>query len=53
VLTIITGDQAAFVRILSRPRSDAALARSTIERLLDLIGGHPDLNEVKHTSVPL
>jgi hypothetical protein len=37
---------------MSRPRGDAVLARSTIERLLDLIGNYPDINEVKHTSVP-
>jgi hypothetical protein len=53
VPTIITGEQAAFVRILNRPKGDAALARATIERLLDLIGGNPEINEVKHTSVPL
>ena len=52
VPTIITGDKAAFVRIMSRPNGDAALARATIERLLELVGGHPDINEVKHTSVP-
>jgi hypothetical protein len=53
VPTIITGDKAAFVRIMSRPAGDAVLARSTIEGLLDLIVRHPDINEVKHTSVPL
>ncbi len=52
VPTIITGEQAAFVRILTRPHGDAAVARGTIERLLDLVVGHPDINEVKHTSVP-
>jgi hypothetical protein len=40
------------VRLLSRPRGDAELARTTIERVLDLAGGWSDLNELKHTSVP-
>lgn len=53
VPTIITGDKAAFVRIMNRPRGDATLARATIDRVLDLVGGHPEINEVKHTSVPL
>jgi len=53
VPTIITGERAAFVRILNRPKGDAAVARATIERLLDLIGGNPEINEVKHTTVPL
>ena len=31
---------------------DAALATKTIERVVDLVGGFPELNEFKHTSIP-
>ncbi|MGO9344530.1 MAG: DsbA family protein [Acidimicrobiales bacterium] len=53
VPTFITGDKAAFVRILNRPQGDSAMATQTIERILDLVADHPEINEVKHTSVPL
>ncbi len=52
VPTFIVGEQAAFVRVLTRPAGDAALATSTIERIVDLTGGWSDLNELKHTSIP-
>jgi len=52
VPTFIVGEKAAFVRIMTRPRGDAAAATSTIERVLDLLSDHPELNEVKHTTLP-
>lgn len=52
VPTFVVGEQAAFVRVLTRPAGDASLAVSTIERVIDLIGGWRDLNELKHTSIP-
>jgi hypothetical protein len=52
VPTFILGEQAAFVRILTRPSGDAALAARTIERITDLTAGWSDLNELKHTSIP-
>lgn len=52
VPTFIAGGQAAFIRFMHRPRGDGAVARSTIERVVDLLAGWPDLNEFKHTSVP-
>jgi protein-disulfide isomerase-like protein with CxxC motif len=52
VPTFIAGDQAVFVRLMHRPAGDAAVARTTIERVLDLVTGWPDLNEFKHTSLP-
>jgi hypothetical protein len=52
VPTFTLDDKAAFVRILSRPKGDAAVARETIERILDLVRDHPEINEVKHTTVP-
>lgn len=51
VPTFIAGDAAAFVRIMTRPGTDAALARSTIEQVLRLLVEHPELNEFKYTTV--
>jgi hypothetical protein len=51
VPTFIIGDRAVFVRLMSRPRGDAGLARATVEHVLGLIDGHPDLNEFKYTRV--
>ena len=51
VPTFIVGDQAVFVRLLAPAGDDAALARSSVERILDQIDW-PLLNEFKHTSVP-
>jgi hypothetical protein len=45
-------DDAVFVRLMNRPFGDAALATSTVERVLDLLGGWPELNEFKHTAIP-
>jgi hypothetical protein len=39
-----------FVRIMDRPQGDIARATSTIERIMDLLDGWPELNEFKHTS---
>jgi hypothetical protein len=52
VPTFIAGEQAAFVRIMTRPDNDARLATATIERILDLLEHHTELNEFKHTSIP-
>ena len=52
VPTFIKGPHAAFVRLMDRPKGDGQLAIETVDRLLDLIEGHPDINEVKHTTVP-
>ncbi|HUQ39192.1 MAG TPA: DsbA family protein [Acidimicrobiales bacterium] len=52
VPTFIAGEQAVFVRLMHRPAGDAEVARTTIERVLDLVTGWPDLNEFKHTSLP-
>jgi hypothetical protein len=50
VPTFIVRDQAAFVRFMHRPEGDAAEARRTIDRVLDLLTW-PNLNEFKHTSI--
>jgi xanthine/CO dehydrogenase XdhC/CoxF family maturation factor len=51
VPTFVVGDRAVFVRLMSRPQGDAALARRTIDGVLGLFETLPDLNEFKHTSL--
>jgi len=51
VPTFVAGDRAVFVRLMSRPQGDTELATSTIDRVLDLVGGWSDLNEFKQTSI--
>ena len=51
VPTFVTATQAVFVRLMHRPHGDAEMATSTVERLLDLVDGWPELNELKHTSI--
>ncbi|MGH8987841.1 MAG: DsbA family protein [Acidimicrobiales bacterium] len=52
VPTFVAGDDAVFVRFMTRPAGDAARARATIERAVDLLRDHPELNELKHTKIP-
>jgi 2-hydroxychromene-2-carboxylate isomerase len=52
VPTFIVGDQATFVRLMHASEGDTELARRTVERVVDLVAGWPDLNEFKHTSIP-
>lgn len=52
VPTFILNGQAAFARLMDRPKGDVEHATRTIERVLDLAGGWPELNELKHTSIP-
>jgi hypothetical protein len=52
VPTFITGDRAVFMRLMHRPEGDAKVAESTIDRVLDLVDGFPELNEYKFTTVP-
>jgi hypothetical protein len=51
VPTFITDEDAVFVRLMDRPAGDGVLAIATIERVLDLMAGWPQLNEFKHTAV--
>lgn len=51
VPTFVVGDAAVFVRLLHLPDGDGALARATVDRVLDQIAW-PILNEFKHTSIP-
>jgi len=52
VPTFLVGPEATFVRLMRTPEGDAELARRSIERIVDLVSGWPDLNEFKHTSIP-
>jgi hypothetical protein len=45
------GDRAVFVRLMSRPKGDAALAQRTIQGVIDLFESQPDLNEFKYTTL--
>jgi 2-hydroxychromene-2-carboxylate isomerase len=51
VPTFVVGDRAVFVRLMSRPQGNAALARRTIEGVLELFDAQPDLNEFKYTTL--
>jgi DSBA-like thioredoxin domain len=53
VPTFIVGDEAVFVRLMDRApaESDPAASIRTIERVVDLLVGWPELNEFKHTVV--
>jgi len=50
VPTFISGDQAAFVRLMNGA-TDGPSSIATIERLVDQLAGWPELNEFKHTSI--
>jgi 2-hydroxychromene-2-carboxylate isomerase len=53
VPTFIVGTQAVYVRLMTRADTgDPAASVRTIERIVELAGGWPALNEFKHTSVP-
>ena len=51
VPTFIVGDQAAFVRLMDRTNGNVTVARTAVERIVDLLRW-PSLNEFKHTSIP-
>ena len=53
VPTFIVGDDAVFVRLMSRPEGDAALATRTVQGVLDLFETMPDLNEFKYTKLSI
>lgn len=52
VPTFVAGERAVFVRLMNRPGGDGELATRSVERVLDLLAGWPELNEFKHTSIP-
>jgi hypothetical protein len=54
VPTFVAGDEAVFVRLMDRAPIGADPAKSirTVERTVDILTGWPELNELKHTSIP-
>jgi hypothetical protein len=50
VPTFTFGDRAVFVRLMHDAGGDAEVARTTVERIMGLLIGWPDLNEFKHTT---
>ncbi len=52
VPTFISGDRAAFVRLMERATGDADASIATVERVLGLLDGVVDLNEFKRTAIP-
>jgi protein-disulfide isomerase len=52
VPTFIVGDQAAFVRLMERPVNAEVAGAAAIDRIVDMLGGWPALNEFKHTALP-
>ncbi|MEY2452029.1 MAG: hypothetical protein QOD92_1603 [Acidimicrobiaceae bacterium] len=53
VPTFISGEEAVFVRLMDRsPQgTDADASRRTVERVVELLDGWPNLNEFKHTGI--
>ena len=51
VPTFISGDQAAFIRVMDRPVEGGHEPAKVIERIIGLLTGWPELNEFKHTSI--
>ncbi len=51
VPTFVVGDRAVFVRLMTRPNGDAAAARALIEQVVGLAIGHPEINELKATTI--
>lgn len=52
VPTVIVGNDSVFIRVMHRPNGDPGAAMTTVGRVLDLVAGWPELNELKHTTVP-
>ncbi|HUA94845.1 MAG TPA: DsbA family protein [Acidimicrobiales bacterium] len=52
VPTFVVADQSVFVRLMTRPDGDSGASRAILQRVLDLITDHPEINELKHTTIP-
>jgi hypothetical protein len=53
VPTFVVGSDATFVRYMTPPTSDDSASIAVIESLVTLMATQPELNEFKHTKVPL
>ncbi|MHB1444421.1 MAG: DsbA family protein [Acidimicrobiales bacterium] len=51
VPTFVLADRAAFVRLMTRPTGDASASIDLIERVVGAVGGWPEVNELKHTTL--
>ncbi|MEY2432132.1 MAG: hypothetical protein QOC92_1857 [Acidimicrobiaceae bacterium] len=53
VPTFISGDEAVFVRLMDRSQTsaDAESSKTSIEHVVELLNGWPNLNEFKHTGI--
>jgi len=51
VPTFIVADRAAFVRLMTRPAGDASASIDLIDRVVGAVGGWPEVNELKHTTL--
>jgi hypothetical protein len=51
VPAFIAGGQAAFVRLMDRPSSDAGESIAAVERIVAMLTGWPSLNELKRYSI--
>jgi DSBA-like thioredoxin domain len=51
VPTFFLDDRAVFIRLMQR-KTDPAEARATLDRLLEVLTGWPELNELKATRIP-
>jgi predicted DsbA family dithiol-disulfide isomerase len=52
VPTFIAGGQAAFVRLMERPKDTAVRGAQAVDRIVDMLAGWPELNEFKHMTLP-
>ena len=54
VPTFLSGPEAVFVRLMDRSPAgaDAKESQRSIERVVELLDGWPNLNEFKHTTIP-
>jgi DSBA-like thioredoxin domain len=51
VPTFMVGGDGVFVRLMETPNGDGDLAIRTIDRVVDMLTGWPQLNEFKHTAI--
>lgn len=51
VPTFFIGHEAAFVRVMTRPNGDGALARQTVGYILTTLTEHREFNEIKYTTI--
>jgi hypothetical protein len=51
VPTYFIDGRAAFVRVMTRPKGDAVLARQTIDYVLETLSNHQEFNEIKFTTI--